>query len=204
MEIRHRLADLPGIYITLIRRGDRIMCDTIKRIRIFTIADFKEEEEWLTEMHRLGWKLSGMTPPCFFYFERCELEEVVYQLDFRNRREGDGAEYRQMFRDCGWEYVDSCMSFHYFRKPVSQMEGMEEIFSDNASRIDFMGRIWKWRMMPIFVILFGCILPQIYQGITKRIPMDAFFWIFVMMLLLYLRLILHVGIKFFRMRRSLK
>lgn len=84
------------------------------------------------------------------------------------------------------------------------MEGMEEIFSDNASRIDFMGRIWKWRMMPIFVILFGCILPQIYQGITKRIPMDAFFWIFVMMLLLYLRLILHVGIKFFRMRRSLK
>ena len=204
MEIRHRLADLPGIYITLIRRGDRIMCDTIKRIRIFTIADFKEEEEWLTEMHRLGWKLSGMTPPCFFYFERCALEEVVYQLDFRNRREGDGAEYRQMFRDCGWEYVDSCMSFHYFRKPVSQMEGMEEIFSDNASRIDFMGRIWKWRMMPIFVILFGCILPQIYQGITKRIPMDAFFWIFVMMLLLYLRLILHVGIKFFRMRRSLK
>ena len=204
MEIRHRLADLPGIYITLIRRGDRIMCDTIKRIRIFTIADFKEEEEWLTEMHRLGWKLSGMTPPCFFYFERCELEEVVYQLDFRNRREGDGAEYRQMFRDCGWEYVDSCMSFHYFRKPVSQMEGMEEIFSDNASRIDFMGRIWKWRMMPIFVILFGCILPQIYQGITKRIPMDAFFWIFVMMLLLYLRLILHVGIKFFWMRRSLK
>ena len=204
MEIRHRLADLPGIYITLIRRGDRIMCDTIKRIRIFTIADFKEEEEWLTEMHRLGWKLSGMTPPCFFYFEWCEQEEVVYQLDFRNRREGDGAEYRQMFRDCGWEYVDSCMSFHYFRKPVSQMEGMEEIFSDNASRIDFMGRIWKWRMMPIFVILFGCILPQIYQGITKRIPMDAFFWIFVMMLLLYLRLILHVGIKFFRMRRSLK
>ena len=180
------------------------MCDAIKKIRIFTIADFKEEEEWLTEMHRLGWKLSGMTPPCFFYFERCEPEDVVYQLDFRNRREGNGAEYRQMFRDCGWEYVDSCMSFHYFRKPVSQMEGMEEIFSDNTSRIDFLGRIWKWRMMPIFVILFGCILPQIHQGITKRIPMDIFFWIFVVMFLLYLRLILYVGIKFFRMRRSLK
>lgn len=176
----------------------------MRKMRLFTIADFKEEEEWLEEMHRSGWKLIGMTPPCFFYFARCRPEEVVYQLDFRNRRDGYGSAYLQMFRDCGWEYVDSCMSFHYFRKPVSQMEGMEEIFSDNASRIDFMGRIWKWRMMPIFVILFGCILPQIYQGITKRIPMDAFFWIFVMMLLLYLRLILHVGIKFFRMRRSLK
>ena len=176
----------------------------LKKTRIFTIADFREEGEWLTEMHRSGWKLISMTPPCFFTFERCEPEEVVYQLDFRNRRDGDSAEYRQMFRDCGWEYVYSCMSFHYFRKPISQMVGKEEIFSDNASRIDLLGRIWKWRMMPLFVIFFGCILPQIHQSITDRAPMDIFFWMFFVLLLLYLRLFLHVGVKFFRMKRSLK
>lgn len=109
-----------------------------------------------------------------------------------------------MFRDCGWEYVYSCMSFHYFRKPVSQMEGKEEIFSDNASRIDLLGRIWKWRMMPLFVIFFGCIMPQIYQSITDRAPMDIFFWMYFVLLLLYLRLFLHVGVKFFRMKHSLK
>ncbi len=180
------------------------MGETLNRIRLFTIADFKEEEEWLREMHRCGWKLAGLTPPCFFYFERCEPEDVVYQLDFRCGRDGNGTDYRQIFQDCGWEYVSSCMSFHYFRKQVSRMEGEEEIFSDNLSRADLIGRIWKWRMMPIFVMFFGCILPQIRHGVTGNIPRDAFFGMYVVLLSLYLWVILHVGIKFFRMRRSLQ
>lgn len=179
------------------------MSETVMRVRFFTVADFKEEEDWLREMHRGGWRLVSLTPPCFFRFERCEPEDVVYQLDFRNGRDGNGMEYRQIFQDCGWEYVNSCMSFHYFRKPVSQMAGEEEIFSDSASRIDLLGRIWKWRMMPLFVILFGCILPQVHQGISGGVPRDVFFGLYLVLLLLYLRLIFHVGIKFFRMRRSL-
>ncbi len=174
------------------------------KMRFFTIADFKEEEKWLQKMHRGGLKLVNMRSPCFFYFERCEPEDVVYQLDFRNRRDGDGVEYRQMFRDCGWEYVSSCMSFHYFRKSVSKMEGEEEIFSDNVSRIDLLGRIWKWRMMPIFVIFFGCILPQIHQGIVGRIPMDVFFWMFFVFLFIYLGLIFYVFLMFFRLKTSLR
>lgn len=180
------------------------MGDLLRKIRIFTIADFKEEEQWLREMHKSGWKLAYMRVPCFFYFERCEPEDVVYQLDFRNGRDGDGAEYRQIFQDCGWEHVYDCMSFHYFRKPVSQMEEEEEIFSDNASRIDLLGRIWKWRMMPIFVLFFGCVLPQIHQVIADRAPMDLFFWMYVVLLFLYLWVIFHVGIKFFQMKRRMK
>lgn len=84
------------------------------------------------------------------------------------------------------------------------MEGEEEIFSDNLSRADLIGRIWKWRMMPIFVMFFGCILPQIRHGVTGNIPRDAFFGMYVVLLSLYLWVILHVGIKFFRMRRSLQ
>lgn len=180
------------------------MGETMRKIRLFTIADFKEEEEWLKEMHRSGWKLTGMTPPCFFYFVRCRPEEVVYQLDFRNRRDGYGAEYLQMFQDCGWEYVDSCVSYHYFRKPAAQMEEEEEIFSDNASRADLLGRIWKWRMMPIFVIFFGCVLPQIWQGILGNIPRDLIFYLLCGLLLFYLWIILYVGVKFFWMKRMLR
>ncbi len=180
------------------------MGNTMTKIRFFTIGDFKEEEQWLREMHGTGWKLINMTPPCLYRFERCEPKDVVYQLDFRNKRDGDSAEYRQMFRDCGWEYVDSCMNFHYFRKPVAQMEGKEEIFSDNASRADMLGRIWKWRMMPIFVILFGCILPQIHQSVLGDTPIDAFFVFYCLLLAVYLRLILHVGIRFYRMKKELR
>ena len=180
------------------------MSNTLTKIRMFTIADFKEEEQWLREMHRMGWKLFGMSPPCIFQFERCEPEDVVYQLDFRNRRDGDGSSYRQIFRDCGWEYVDSCLSFHYFRKPVTEMDGEEEIFSDNTSRAELLGRIWKCRMMPIFVIFFGCLLPQIHSSISGEVPLDAFFVLFCVLFFLYFRLIIHVGVKFYRMRRSLE
>lgn len=180
-----------------------MMSERIRKMRIFTIADFKEEEQWLRKMHKSGWKLVNTQAPCFFYFESCEPEDVVYQLDFRNRRDGDGVEYRQIFQDCGWEYVYSCMSFHYFRKPVSRMEEEEEIFSDNISRIDLLGRIWKWRMMPIFVMFFGCVLPQIHQTVTGGTYADVFFWLYFVLLFLYIWLILHVGVKFFRMKRRL-
>lgn len=176
----------------------------MRKMRLFTIADFKEEEEWLEEMHRSGWKLIGMTPPCFFYFARCRPEEVVYQLDFRNRREGYGSAYVQMFRDCGWEYVDSCMSFHYFRKPSALMEGEEEIFSDDVSRADLLGRIWKWRMMPVFCVFFGCLLPQIWQGVLGNVSRDMIFYLSCGILFLYLWIIFHVGMKFFRMKRLLR
>lgn len=180
------------------------MSDIIKKTRFFTIADFKEEEKWLRKMHRDGWKLAYMKSPCFFYFERCEPEDVVYQLDFRNRRDGDGVEYRQMFQDFGWEYVGSCLNFHYFRKPVKSMEGEEEIFSDNESRIDFLVRIWKWRMMPIFVILFGCVLPQVHGGLIGRIPWDFMFFAYCVLAFIYILLILYVGIKLSRIKRSLR
>lgn len=180
------------------------MSDIIRKIRFFTIADFKEEEKWLRKMHRDGWKLVYMRVPCFFYFERCEPEDVVYQLDFRNRRDGDGVEYRQMFRDCGWEYAGSCLNFHYFRKPVKSMEGEEEIFSDNESRIDLLVRIWKWRMMPIFVILFGYVLPQVHRGLVGRIPWDFMFYAFCVLAIIYILLVLYVGIKLSRIKRSLR
>ena len=35
-------------------------------IRFFTIADYEEEEVWLHNQHKNGWKLSRMIPPCFY------------------------------------------------------------------------------------------------------------------------------------------
>lgn len=180
------------------------MGNTLKKIRLFTIADFKKEEQWLRGMHRAGWKLVSMTAPCLFYFERCRQEDVIYQLDFRNRREGDGVEYRQMFRDCGWEYVDSCMSFHYFRKPVTQMDREEEIFSDNASRIDLLRRVWKWRMMPLFIIFTGCVLPQLHHSFSGDAPLDVIFVIYCVLALVYIWLILYVGIRLYQMQCELR
>ena len=65
-------------------------------IRFFTIADYEEEEVWLHNQHKNGWKLLRMIPPCFYIFEKCAPEDVAYRLDYKNSTEtGD---YFQAFR----------------------------------------------------------------------------------------------------------
>ena len=78
------------------------MGETKLKIRFYTIADFKEEEIWLREEHKKGWKLTKMVPPYFYHFEKCPPEDVIYRLDFRNNKENE--DYMQMVQDYGWEY----------------------------------------------------------------------------------------------------
>ena len=51
-------------------------------LRFFTIADFEEEEIWLHDQHRNGWKLAKMIQPCFYIFEKSTPAEVTYRLDY--------------------------------------------------------------------------------------------------------------------------
>lgn len=55
--------------------------------RICTIADYDREALYLREMHAQGWKLkevsySNLVVAVKYSFERCQPEQVVYQLDF--------------------------------------------------------------------------------------------------------------------------
>ena len=51
------------------------MPETKTMIRFFTIADYEEEEIWLHEQHKNGWKLHKMIPPCLYI-----LESVPYMV----------------------------------------------------------------------------------------------------------------------------
>ena len=89
-------------------------------VHFFTIADYEEEEIWLREQHKDGWKLVKMIPPCFYTFEECVPEDVIYRLDYRNSEQTE--EYMQMVGDFGWEYCSKCFGWLYFRKPASAAE----------------------------------------------------------------------------------
>ena len=95
------------------------MSETKTMIRFFTIADYEDEEIWLREQHRKGWKLQRMIVPCFYIFEACTPEDVIYRLDYRNNEED--SEYLQLFRDYGWEQFARCMGWLYFRKSASEI-----------------------------------------------------------------------------------
>lgn len=143
-------------------------CKTV--LRFFTIADYEEEEQWLHQQHSRGWKLVKMIPPCFYRFEKCQPEDVVYRLDYQNGQENGN--YFQMFHDYGWEYLGQCVGWLYFRKSAAQGSCQEDstLFSDNASKLDLITRVCKTRLLPLLGIFLCCIVPNFISSIETHAP----------------------------------
>ena len=168
-------------------------------INFFTIADYAEEEIWLREMSRSGWRLAKMTPPCFYTFESCEPEDVIYRLDFKNNMETD--EYMKMADDFGWEYCGACVGWLYFRKSAAEAEaeGDSELFSDNASKTEQISKIIRKRMVPLFIIFLCAVIPNFVRAISGQF--DADFWgvffggFFIIMFVIYVWLLTHCSLK---------
>ena len=131
------------------------------KVRVFTIADYIEEQQWLEQQHRRGWRLVKVVPPCFFVFEACEPEESVYRIEYHNRRAA--ADYIQMYEDYGWEYVCSCMGWNYFCKSACDISDArdKEIFSDAEDKLAMVDRIIKTRLMPVLVLLCAVLIPNV-------------------------------------------
>ena len=95
------------------------MKTTKTMFRIFTIADYEQEEQFLRQQHQNGWKLKRITAFGFYHFEACTPEDVVYRLDFRTKGT-DWDSYFQLFSDYGWEYFSAFQEWNYFRKPARE------------------------------------------------------------------------------------
>lgn len=166
-------------------------------IRFFSIADYEDEEIWLRKQHQSGWRMVSMTPPCFYVFESCEPQDVIYRLDYKNAQQTE--EYMQMANDFGWEYFAQCFGWLYFRKPADtvESEGEDELFSDNASRVDMVGHIVRTRFVPIALIFLCCVIPNLVNAINGKMSgFSGFFGgFFGVMFFIYVYLIVYCGIK---------
>ena len=133
--------------------------------RIATIADYDREALYLRKMHAEGWKLkevtySNLVVAVKYTFEKCQSEQVSYQLDFYPMKKSERASYLQLFKDCGWEHITDFNSFSYFRKAHSEVESAAEfeIYNDAAGKLAMVKRILTRRMFPI-LLLFLALLP---------------------------------------------
>ena len=54
--------------------------------KVFFITDFNQQAQYLTEMHRKGWRLTKIRWSFFYHFEKCEPEDVAYQVDFKESK----------------------------------------------------------------------------------------------------------------------
>lgn len=128
--------------------------------RIATIADYDREALYLGEMHAQGWKLkevtySNLVVAVKYTFEKCQPEQVVYQLDFYPMKKSERASYLQLFKDCGWEHITDFNGFSYFRKLYSGVESDAEfeIYNDAAGKLAMVNRILRLRLVPVLLLL---------------------------------------------------
>jgi len=171
-------------------------------IRFFTIADYEEEEKWLRTQHQAGWKLLELHVPCFYVFESCEPEDVIYRMDYKNEQETD--DYLQMLKDFGWDFFARSMGWLYFRKParVAESEADGELFSDDASRVDMISHILRTRLLPLVLIFIGIIIPNLFRlsSDTSDIVALCLAVVFGVFGVIYIFLITYCGLKLRRLR----
>ena len=103
------------------------MGKTKKELRLFNVTQYNQEEEYLSSMHRKGWKFTKVYFPGVYCFEECKPENVTYRLDYNQEGIRNKAEYVQMFSDCGWEYLMDFAGYSYFRKTISESDSNDEI-----------------------------------------------------------------------------
>ncbi len=174
------------------------------KFAFFTIPEYEKEQEWLRKQHQAGWKLTKATLPGFYRFEKCEPEDVVYQLDYNQEGLSQKNEYVQIFRDCGWEHITDMAGYSYFRKPVAQMNGKEEIFCDDDSRMDMIERVFKGRMIPLFVIFFLIIIPQmLIQSHMGTFVNGVLFGVLLVVFVMYLVIFIQFGTQYAKLKKRI-
>ena len=179
--------------------------------RIFTIADYESEALYFREMHAEGWKLRKVSYSILLFvvkytFEKCQPEQVSYQLDFYPMEKSERSSYLQLFKDCGWEHITDFNSFSYFRKAHSEIESDAEfeIYNDATGKLDMVNRILRLRLLPVLFFL-SMLIPLFLKLLNER---DVFsglvFLLAIIDCVLLLALVVQISYIFWRLFQKWK
>ena len=130
---------------------------------------------------------------------------MTYQLDYNEEGLKHKDEYVQMFKDCGREYIQDFGGYSYFRKSVSQMQGEEEIFCDDESRLDMMRRVFAGRYLPILIILMLLILPNLFEQFqSSDADAPVLLVLFLIQLVIYMWAVASFGYRYWKLKKRLR
>ncbi len=179
------------------------MRDSKVRFRFYTIAEYEKEQDFLRRQHQKGWAFKRVYFPGIYRFSRCEKEDVIYQLDYNQQGRAEKQNYLRLFQDCGWEYIQDLLGYSYFRKPAAQMDSYEELYCDEASRLAMVERVFKARMVPLLLLFFLMIIPQlVLHGGLERGEERTFFIVYLVLFFVYLAIFIQFGLQYWRMRKQ--
>jgi hypothetical protein len=85
------------------------------------------------------------------------------------------------------------------------MSGKEEIFCDDASRMDMIERVFKGRMIPLFVIFFAVIIPQFFVQISMDSPTSKVMaGVFAFLFVFYVVIFAQFGMQYLQLKKRLE
>ena len=185
------------------------MKNTKTLFRFFTLFEYEEEEAFLEKQHKNGWKVTGFKLPGFYKFEKCEPEDMTYRIDFTNENGAKNAEYQQIFADNGWEFLWSVNGFSIFRKAgASASEGNNEIFTDNASKLQMLQKIQLRRLLPFITIFLCAVVPNLIRAIYGEFGSSTINMIFTvffsLMIVFYTYVLIKSYVKIKRLKEKLE
>lgn len=61
-----------------------------KEMKIFTLSEYEEEEQYLNQMARSGYLFEKVTLPGVYHFRKIAPVNMVYRIDFNPRRRKTG------------------------------------------------------------------------------------------------------------------
>jgi hypothetical protein len=141
--------------------------NTVTRFKWWWAWNYEEHEQWLTNMSQLGYKMVRSRLGVFYTFEAGNFEEYVYKIDYKRLSGKKLYDYIQLFNDCGWEYVDSFVGWHYFRKKDNSI-GLPELYTDSESKSQMFKQLLG-TMVALLVIYIPILIFFIYALIDGKI-----------------------------------
>ena len=168
----------------------------MRRFKWFWAWQDEDEEDWLRKMSNEGWHLAGIGFPTIYSFESGEARDYVYRLDYRSHWRMDKEDYRQLYRDAGWEYVEEMAGWHYFRQQAQPGEELE-IYTDAESKIEKYQRLLAFLGILILPLAISLINLQ-----SRPYEWVEFLLVFIFLLfLLYVYAIVRIWMRIGQLKR---
>lgn len=146
--------------------------------RFFTITDYEAEEQWLQDMFKKGWKLVRVRFQCLYTFEQTEPADMVVRLEYSNVPLQNRPDYEVLLKDYGWECLYAGMGWNYFARPREAAAAENELFTDDASRLAMIQKIFQKRYLALFLLLIFLIVPAlITTGFEQGLHASLLSWL---------------------------
>lgn len=110
----------------------------MRKFRFYLNVD--KETEWLNEMSRRGYAMTGFAAG-FYNFDICQPGEYVYQIDFSEGLFKVSNDYREFMREAGVEVVCLWGTWVFLRRKAA--EGEFVLYTDVESSIKYYDKIKK-------------------------------------------------------------